>query len=1024
MAPIHGSSRIKDLTPQGSMTGPTGNTGPTGPTGNTGGIGNTGPTGPKGIGIISATGSTGIGGDVIVFDLSNGNTMGVSGAKGITGDGTGKLHKGFGIVNSIEGSTVGEWFSHAAYDGTTGGIAYFRGISASGRDISISDTSNAVILHGATYQSGIAGNTGELLYIFEGGSGYGVPNTHWSPPVPGASGHLQSRLVVVRESLDSNNLLETPINLSSVGNTLSPESSVVPFTYIKENGDGNSQIESGLHMGQTGSTDIIYRFAGVTHDTVFGIDKQNIGSCCYCVDNVLADRDDFPGCIDYVTENYCNEISGVYDTSTCLARPEGPNCYSEGACCVNGICAETSMNKCRNIYGGFFVDSLTCTEVEELGGCPEPCETTGACCIEGACYIMSEYQCSFEPNSVFFEGEDCDTVNCCIEGVMGACCLDEKCYETTPVVCASLVSSDGSPGIFWGVASSCAGPSRNTGSYAPFDCKYAIEFGGESWTGTTGGLDSQGNCLDGSGKPPCTLCLGWEQIIGGDCADEYNPDNICECDGVDCACPDLPYCSQSGSETIGGCVGTCCAKHFSDGWECSSKTRNDCSKLNEDLQNNYPEIRWSGCNSTELCDGDPMGGEDLKICGNHLTLCSDLADTNSPDIIFVVETSPSIFQYHADEIKNALTSFVDLMDPNYNKIGFTDSKFVGREEVNVSLSRNYSLVKTGINSMSIGENILHHPLELVKTDFHNNRTGGYHEKIIIIISNGDLKSDSEKDWAKSTAQSLKQDGARIYVISISGGNVIDGNFLKELSTNDYHYRNINSVDMQKTLDQIAHNLSCGGEEVTTEFIKQSSGTIVLADGSCWECCCDHDGEGLRGGYGLFGGDPGLGITDPNNLACCYSDGSSCTDPSETEELMTTCCFWIDRYDDPITKTVGRSCMWPGTQDYPYHPWLDAETQCTAILHGTSAPDNICSRTDGCCCFTADWVLPDSLDWLSEFDNWRIPDAGDCIEQGWSGSFAHQMNETRCSFFGGCWIVDGVCDGGIYGNECPDDNSCP
>ena len=83
-----------------------------------------------------------------------------------------------------------------------------------------------------------------------------------------------------------------------------------------------------------------------------------------------------------------------------------------------------------------------------------------------------------------------------------------------------------------------------------------------------------------------------------------------------------------------------------------------------------------------------------------------------------------------------------------------------------------------------------------------------------------------------------------------------------------------------------------------------------------------------------------------------------------------------------------------------------------------------SNMDGCCCFNDTWSLElKGLEWLSEFDDWQIPEAGDCIEQGWGMYYAYQMNETRCDFYGGCWVHQGTCDGGVVGGECPNGNSC-
>ena len=154
-------------------------------------------------------------------------------------------------------------------------------------------------------------------------------------------------------------------------------------------------------------------------------------------------------------------------------------------------------------------------------------------------------------------------------------------------------------------------------------------------------------------------------------------------------------------------------------------------------------------------------------------------------------------------------------------------------------------------------------------------------------------------------------------------------------------------------------------------------------------------------------------------------------------------LWREEYGDPICKTVGRSCAWPGGGGEAAHPWLHSKDMCMSVLHGTTvfAGGNAseCANTDadaccgigscseyepepGCCCFHDDWSLPESLSWMENVEDWRIPNAGDCIVQSYGEHFAHQMNEIRCEYFGGCWISNGDCSGGVLGGECGANNS--
>lgn len=1087
MASIYGSSRIHDTSARGSIQGPTGNTGATGPTGDTGPTGSDGNIGLTGTGITfewydfgggvqgfsygitSGGNSYGLG--TITFTLDTGTTIALEGCTGATGDGitfeSGQSHESFQIDNTTTDEDYSAIFSHLVSDGTAGGTAYFRTLTASGRDISIIDASDYDIrIRGATYEYGIMGNTGELIHVYNGLSAHGSLNTFWDDDKK----NLIARLTTFREAKSSVNLSKEDAieNTSSVGGSSGGGTGeFVPFTYMTTNADGNTEIYSGFHMGQThdsvlgASVDVEHVFDNLKtiHTTQYS-GVSNLGSCCYCTDATVGN--DYPGCVDYVTEDYCNNLGGVFDTTTCLSRPEGPNCYSEGACCVNGICAETSLNKCRNVYGGFYVDGMSCVDVEIMGGCPEPCQETGACCIEGACYEMSDYQCSFEPNSSFFPGGSCtgeDAVNCCLEGSIGACCVDESCYETSPVICSTLTASDGSKGIFWGVGSRCAGPNRIDGggdfegaAYAPFSCTWSPESGTtqEEWEeqwgslGPVGLVNTDGVCIDVNGDPlsnedgspiypPCPACVGWQQSIGGDCLSG----NICECDGFgygqgpnQCYVENLPICQPGSVDIETQCQGMCCYRTFAGEWTCEQKTRDACSDMNDGVENAYSHIKWSGCSTNNYSTGNPIGppvvlGADHLLADNDGGTCVGQNSNKSPDVMLMLDSNIEMFQY-SNIIKPALASFVDQLDAGYHKIGFNDSVFADTS-VDVSLTNNHAIVKEGIYSMAIGDGVLTRPLQLVNQDFANvtdriNReTGSEHGKILVILSNGNMRSEAEKTSAIELANSLN--GVTVYTIGVNVGENKDLNFVESLASTGYNRYSANPSDIKDTLNQIGHAISCGGEDVTTSTVTIKTGSIILADGTPHECCCDHDGTGLRGLN--IGGHLVNGITDLNDMSCCDESGEPCPSGFDTSELMTSCCWWVNEGEGAVNETVGRSCMWIGSEDSPAHPWLSAEEVCMSLKHGTSTGTVDCSSVnmDGCCCFNSTWSLPEHLDWLSEFDDWQIPQAGDCIEQGWSGYYAHQMNDVRCEHYGGCWIQNGTCSGGVAGGECPDGNSC-
>ena len=607
--PVYGSSVIQNISGSPSLTGPIGPTGPRGVTGFTGPTGSTGHIGATGVSIISGpTGASGgnsiryfeeheHGGEWITFSLTDGSTLGVSGARGETG--ADQSNSNFEIINTIEDDYHAQIFSHK--EGIT---AHFRNITVSGRDIEIDTTDDfTIMIRGTTYDYGILGITGELLYQYNGLSAHGALNTNWD----NGNYNLKAKIAVHREANTTRNIVTDDFDsvgnldnvqtmVGSTGPTLRTEGIAVPFEYIKYD-EINKSYESrlGFDLGMTSddrpnsavpgaSAEILYLAPSSKIEKLLASSSDDAevityGSCCYCSSTEEVDRSD---CVDYVTETYCNNINGKFDSSNiCFNRPEGPNCNREGSCCVNGICIESGKDKCEQ-FGGFFVENLACysegeeDSIESLGGCPEACGGRGACCVNNICYDLTEYECSFEPNSIFFE-EPCDDVNCCLEAQYGACCIDETCYETTPQICSTLTDASGNPGIFWGVGSSCAGPEGNWsdlgtfGTYAPFDC-----VDGEGKVIDNSGIQEDGNCVDGSGPPPCNSCLGWTlQEFNGTCADG----NLCQCGedglGKPCApsCVDAGNfgCTICGGETLscgsivlssGECWRCCCGSDF------------------------------------------------------------------------------------------------------------------------------------------------------------------------------------------------------------------------------------------------------------------------------------------------------------------------------------------------------------------------------------------------------------------------------------------------------------------------------
>ena len=485
MPAIRGSSRIFPVGAASSITGPAGNSGATGATGATGPTGDVGPVGVRGTYIV-ATGASGgpgnsYGNDFITFFLSDGSTIGVSGASGNVGD-TQSTNTSYLIVNESELIEHGQLLR--LIDGLT---AEFNTFTVSGKDITARYDGDTIMFHGATYEFGVLGNTGELAV---GVSAAGAVNTHYDGDT------LLMRILNHREVFDTANynandditskpvLTDTTVSASKIHGTSIPFMKKQNFVYDGDPADapGNTAFHSGLYLGQEtddATIGIYYEFSGITFsgNNPNGNLVGDFGSCCYCSDGNEGAESHDRDCVNYVTKEYCNSINGNFSTFECLKS----GCFDTGSCCVNGECVSSTEETCEK-YGGFYIDTLSCSEVFDLGGCPASCGFNGACCVNGVCINADQLACDYE-NGIYFPDTSCEspvpefegsqlegttyTQFCCDQECRGACCLEEICYDTTAAQCAALIYEtttedgevqDGSRGVFWGVGSVCAGP--------------------------------------------------------------------------------------------------------------------------------------------------------------------------------------------------------------------------------------------------------------------------------------------------------------------------------------------------------------------------------------------------------------------------------------------------------------------------------------------------------------------------------------------------------------------------------------
>ena len=509
---IYGSSRITQTitgTIPGAVVGPTGPTGPTGATGTTGPSGNTGPLGPTGLGISGATSS---GSSITFFTTASFTFSNLQGNAGTANGNEFYVLTDLGVRS--EPLSV-DFVSTDESQYAAGVTAYFRSLNISGTNpvapafgnfVGISSDIATVFIYGATLQDSSMpfGNTGEIIYV-SGDAGFGIgllkaaaaPNTKWVP----SERQLIIDQAMTREVIYLNKNWKSTSTASF--DFLPP---AVEFNYYGgRTGDtyGTSVVENIISPIFTYNTDqqfvlpgnplgsaagvsltphIILGFTSgatmerITFHTASGISQANtylpqnysrekMGSCCLCKPDSTDTK-----CLDYVSKNYCDSVSGVFNTSSCVNRSTGSDCYFEGACCVYdpqtelSRCINTTGEKCAE-YNGLFYASKSCNNVwvnGELFTCPaDICNVgnkeIGRCCVSGRCFNLSSADCNSVFGSIFFRGSTCvseegDPVCCCdAYDITGACCKGKQCLPNkTPAECMGL------EGVYQGVGTKCS----------------------------------------------------------------------------------------------------------------------------------------------------------------------------------------------------------------------------------------------------------------------------------------------------------------------------------------------------------------------------------------------------------------------------------------------------------------------------------------------------------------------------------------------------------------------------------------
>ena len=476
------------------ISGPAGPAGPCGPEG---------PIGPTGFSFPGNTGPTGVGIDSIsylnkgiCFHNSNGNTFyvqfpGITGVSYLNNIPQGILiAKGLtaGNVNlagySVLYSYVDRFISNneviiqppiSTYENSTNNEIYLklRTIEAGGQSLKgISSDSSYIYIVGNTYNSNnfIVGNTGEVLYV-KNNLLYSILNSKYDETLD----LLDIPMSADRHSIFGNqNINNTTYNFSLQNISGIASLTGIGFFNVKY---GDFQIDSNnhilvenpalakttLYLGTTGSDTLTFKFVGVTYSNQSTFQPQaigatGIGSCCFC-DNSSGIQ---INCTDYVSREYCSAIGGNFNVGSCSGRISSGDCYVEGACCVNGKCINTYLEKCLEYRGTFYPGELCSSgSSSPYFTCPAnicPSSTvTGKCCRRGFCLTLTEPECIAIPDAVFTPGAPCSspTDSTCCANLLGACCELVTASGESNYQCTQKTASACANGIFHGIGTSC-----------------------------------------------------------------------------------------------------------------------------------------------------------------------------------------------------------------------------------------------------------------------------------------------------------------------------------------------------------------------------------------------------------------------------------------------------------------------------------------------------------------------------------------------------------------------------------------
>ena len=228
------------------------------------------------------------------------------------------------------------------------------------------------------------------------------------------------------------------------------------------------------------------------------------------------------------------------------------------------------------------------------------------------------------------------------------------------------------------------------------------------------------------------------------------------------------------------------------------------------------------------------------------------------DVSHVLDYSDSMKDVF-DDVKISSKMFIDLFDSNFSLMGLR--YFDKRVYLGVALTNDFNVVKLAIDSLGFFPHVssdgtnLHEGLLEAHTDFLNLQSSDssrdFVQDYIIVVSDGDINyyiddvgslvlcyppwdpfPNDCSNYTIATAQDIKDEGIKIYVIGLQGTVLIDPvreQILKDISSGpDYYYPAPLASDLEGIYEQIALEI-CVEDDANLDISDDSDDEDVYVD---------------------------------------------------------------------------------------------------------------------------------------------------------------------------------------------------